>query len=70
MEADKMHQVYDAYYVMWNPVARVSEIVLSLALRDPSPILDYPLETDFELLAHAVAPNRPRRVPDLSNHHG
>ena len=70
MEADEMQQVYDAYYDTWNPVARVSEIVLSWALRDPSPILDYPLETDFELLAHAVAPNRPRRVPDLSNHHG
>lgn len=70
MEADEMQQVYDAYYDTWNPVARVSEIVLSWALRDPSPILEYPLETDFELLAHAVAPNRPRRVPDLSNHNG
>lgn len=70
MEADEMQQVYDAYYNTWNPVARVSEIVLDWALRDPSPILDYPLETDFELLAHAVAPNRPQRVADLSNHYG
>ena len=69
MEADEMQQVYDAYYSTWNPVARVSEIVLDWALSDPSPILEYPLETDFELLAHAVALNRPRRVADLSNHH-
>lgn len=69
MEADEMQQVYDAYYDTWNLVARVSEIALNWALRDPSPILDYPLETDFELLAHAVTPNRPRRVSDLPGHH-
>lgn len=70
MEADEMQQVYDAYYETWNPVARVSEIVLKWALRDASPILEYPLETDFELLAHAVTPNRPRRVTDFPNHDG
>lgn len=68
MEADEMQQVYDAYYDTWNPVARVSEIVLGWTLRDASPILDYPLETDYILLAHAVASNRPRRVADLANH--
>ncbi len=70
MEADEMQQVYDAYYNTWNPVARGSEIILDWALKDASPILDYPLETDFELLAHAVAPNRPRHVADISNHRG
>ena len=69
MEADEMQQVYDAYYGTWNPVARASEIVLNWALRDPNPILEYPLDTDFELLARAVAPNRPRRVADLLNQH-
>ena len=70
MEADEMQEVYDAYYDTWNPIARASEIVLNWALRDSAPILDYPLETGFELLAHTVASNRPRRVTDLSNHHG
>ncbi|ELY91805.1 hypothetical protein [Natrialba taiwanensis] len=69
MEADEIQRVYDAYYDTWNPVARVSEIALNWALRDPSPILDYPLKTDFELLAHAITPNRPRRVPELPGHH-
>lgn len=61
METEEMRQVYDAYYDTWNPVARASEIVVGRVLEDPGQILEYPLETDVELLAHAVDPNRPRR---------
>ncbi len=63
MEAEGMAQVYDAYYGTSNPVARLSEVVLGRVLEEPERILEYPLGTDVELLAHAVAPNRPRR-PD------
>ncbi|MFC4436158.1 MULTISPECIES: DUF6176 family protein [Natrialbaceae] len=63
METEEMERVYDAYYDTWNPVARGSEIVLGRVLEDPAQILEYPLETDVEILAHAVDPDRPRR-PD------
>ncbi|TYL39750.1 hypothetical protein CV102_05560 [Natronococcus pandeyae] len=61
METEKMERVYDAYYDTWNPVARGSEVVLGRVLEDPGQLLDYPLETDVEPLAHAVDPDRPRR---------
>ncbi|MCU4972092.1 hypothetical protein OB955_05015 [Halobacteria archaeon AArc-m2/3/4] len=64
MEAEEMQRVYDAYYDTWNPVARASEIVLGWVLTDPATILEYPLETDVELLAHAAHPDRPRRVSE------
>ncbi|QLG48981.1 hypothetical protein [Natrinema halophilum] len=62
MEASEMRRVYDVYDDSWNPVARLSAVVLDLGLDDPSCILDYPLESDFEAIAHVVHPNRPRRV--------
>ncbi|SIR63246.1 DUF6176 family protein [Natronorubrum thiooxidans] len=64
MEADEMQQVYDAYYDTWNPVARVAEHLMGRLLENPACILEYPLETEFELLAHAIDPDRPRRVGD------
>ncbi|ELY51836.1 hypothetical protein [Natronorubrum bangense] len=64
MEADEMQQVYDAYYDTWNPVARGAEHLMGRLLENPACILEYPLETEFELLAHAIAPDRPRRVGD------
>ena len=64
MEADEMQQVYDAYYDTWNPVARGAEHLMSRLLENPACILEYPLETEFELLAHAIDPDRPRRVGD------
>ncbi|RQG94577.1 DUF6176 family protein [Natrarchaeobius chitinivorans] len=62
METAEMARVYDAYYDTWNPVARASELVLGRVLVDPAVILEYPLETDVELLAHATNPDRPRRA--------
>ncbi|ELY48395.1 hypothetical protein C495_02945 [Natronorubrum sulfidifaciens JCM 14089] len=64
MEADEMQQVYDAYYDTWNPVARGAERLMGRLLENPECILEYPLKTDFELLAHAIDPDRPRRVAD------
>ncbi|MFA9426393.1 hypothetical protein [Natronorubrum sp. A-ect3] len=64
MEANEMQQVYDAYYDTWNPVARGAEHLMGRLLENPACILEYPLETDFELLAHAIAPDRPRRIKD------
>ncbi|WP_255192971.1 DUF6176 family protein [Natronobeatus ordinarius] len=64
MEAEEMARVYDAYYDTENPVARGSEIVLGRVLEAPETILEYPLETDVELLAHAIAPDRPRRLEE------
>ncbi|WP_306054882.1 DUF6176 family protein [Natronococcus wangiae] len=61
METENMQGVYDAYYDTWNPVARSSEIVVGRVLAEPERILEYPLETDVELLAHAVDSSRPRR---------
>lgn len=64
MECEEMARVYDAYYDTGNPVARGSEVVLGRVLEEPGTILEYPLETDVELLAHAVAPDRPRGVEE------
>ena len=64
MEAADMQGVYDAYYDTRNPVARVSEHLLGRLLRNPECVLEYPLESGTELLAHAVNPNRPRRPED------
>ena len=64
MECEEMARVYDAYYDTGNPVARGSELVLGRLLEEPGTILEYPLETDVELLAHAVAPDRPRGVEE------
>lgn len=60
MEAEDMQRVYDAFTGTWNPVARASELLLGWALRNPGQLVEYPLETDVECLAHAVHPNRPR----------
>lgn len=61
METEAMQGVYDAYYDTWNPVARLSEVILGRVLEEPGQILEYPLETDVEPLAHAVDSSRPRR---------
>ncbi|ELY64302.1 hypothetical protein [Natronococcus jeotgali] len=61
METEAMAGVYDAYYDTRNPVARASEVVLGRVLEEPRQILEYPLGTGLETLAHAVDPDRPRR---------
>jgi uncharacterized protein YunC (DUF1805 family) len=67
METEAMEGVYDAYYDTWNPVARVSEVVLGRVLEEPAQILEYPLGTDIEVLAHAVDPDRPRRPKSVDS---
>lgn len=64
METEEMEGVYDAYYDTWNPVARLSELVVGRALEEPDRILTLPLGTDAELLVHAVDPDRPRRLEE------
>jgi hypothetical protein len=61
METEAMDGVYDAYYDTWNPVARASELVFGRVLEEPAQILEYPLGTGLEVLAHAVDPDRPRK---------
>ncbi|AGB39713.1 hypothetical protein [Natronococcus occultus] len=61
METAEMARVYDAYYDTWNPIARLSELVLGRVLEEPAQILEYPLGSDVDVLAHAVDPDRPRR---------
>ncbi|MDG5817992.1 hypothetical protein [Natronococcus sp. A-GB7] len=61
METEAMGGVYDAYYDTWNPVARLSELVFGRVLEEPRQILEYPLGTGLEVLAHAVDPDRPRK---------
>ncbi|MFP8954823.1 hypothetical protein ACLI4Z_17950 [Natrialbaceae archaeon A-arb3/5] len=64
MEAAEMEQVYDAYYDTANPVARVAEFIVGQVLEEPEQILSLPLGTDAEPLAHAVEPDRPRRIEE------
>ncbi|MDQ2049430.1 hypothetical protein RBH26_02930 [Natronolimnohabitans sp. A-GB9] len=59
MEADEIQQVYDAYYDTRNPVARASECLLGRQLENPECILEYPPETNVELLVHAADPESP-----------
>ncbi|SFC26148.1 hypothetical protein SAMN05444422_106115 [Halobiforma haloterrestris] len=61
METEDMDGVYEAYYDTWNPVARLSELVVGRVLEEPDRVLSLPLGSERELLAHAVAPDRPRR---------
>jgi hypothetical protein len=61
METEAMGGVYDAYYDTWNPVARLSELAFGRVLEEPRQILEYPLGTGLEVLAHAVDPDRPRK---------
>lgn len=60
MEAEDMKRVGEAYYETSNLVARISEVVLGRILEDPATVLDDPVtRSDFDLLAHAVASDRP-----------
>ena len=59
MESGGMERVKDAYYASDSAIARVSEHVLGWVLERPERALVHPVEaSEFELLAHAVAPNR------------
>ena len=58
MEFADLDTVYEAYDDTSNPVARVSEFLLGRVLVDPAAVLTPPRDPDFELLAHAVSPDR------------
>lgn len=65
MECAVMEDVYEAYYDTWNPVARGAEFLVGRVVEQPERVLQYPIETDSECLAHAVAPDRPRRLEEF-----
>ncbi|ARS89760.1 DUF6176 family protein [Natrarchaeobaculum aegyptiacum] len=65
MECAEMADVYEAYYDTWNPVARGAELLVGRVVEQPERVLQYPIQTDAECLAHAVASDRPRRLEEF-----
>ena len=59
METEEMDRLYEAFYGSDDWEARVSEWVLRRVLAAPEAFLEPPLETDCEVLIHAVDPDRP-----------
>jgi hypothetical protein len=59
METEDMDRLYEAFYEADGWEARFSEWVLGRVLADPAAFLEPPLETDCEVLVHAVDPERP-----------
>jgi hypothetical protein len=59
METESMERLYDAYDASTNVEVRVSDWVMRRVFETPEKVVEYPLESDDELLVHAVAPDRP-----------
>ena len=59
LETEAMDRLYEAFYESDDWEARFSEWVLRRVLATPEAFLDPPLETDCEVLLHAVDPQRP-----------
>lgn len=59
METEDMDRLYEAFYESDDWEARLSEWLLRRVLADPAAFLEPPLETDCEVLVHAVDPDRP-----------
>jgi hypothetical protein len=59
MEGEEMDRLYDAYEATDNWDARGSDWVMRRIFEDPGSFLDSPLESDCEVLIHAVDPARP-----------
>jgi hypothetical protein len=59
METEDMDRLYEAFYASEGWEARVSAWVLRRVLATPEAFLEPPLETDCEVLIHAVDPERP-----------
>ncbi|WP_299331095.1 hypothetical protein [Haloplanus sp.] len=59
METEDMNRLYEAFYESNDWEARLSEWVMRRVLEHPEAFLDPPLETDCEVLIHAVDPERP-----------
>jgi len=59
METEDMDRLYEAFYESDDWEARFSEWLLRRVLETPEKFLKPPLETDCEVLLHAVDPGRP-----------
>lgn len=59
METEDMDRLYEAFHESDDWEARVSEWVLRRVLANPEAFLDPPLESECEVLIHAVDPERP-----------
>jgi hypothetical protein len=59
METEDMDRLYEAFYESDDWEARFSEWVMRRVLANPEAFLEPPLETDCEVLIHAVDPGRP-----------
>ena len=59
METESMDRLYEAFYESDDWEARFSEWLFRRVLADPAAFLEPPLETDCEVLIHAVDPERP-----------
>ncbi|MFC7325827.1 hypothetical protein ACFQMF_14735 [Halorubrum rutilum] len=59
IETEDMDRLYEAFRESDDWEARLSEWVLRRVLATPETFLDPPLETDCEVLIHAVDPERP-----------
>jgi hypothetical protein len=58
METEDMARLYDAYEASDNWEVRVSDWAMRRIFADPDRMLDPPLESDCEVLVHAVDPAR------------
>jgi hypothetical protein len=59
METEDMDRLYEGFYESDDLEARFSEWLLRRVLESPETFLKPPLETDCEVLLHAVDPKRP-----------
>jgi hypothetical protein len=59
METEDMDRLYEAFYESDDWEARFSEWVMRRVLANPETLFEPPLETDCEVLIHAVDPERP-----------
>jgi hypothetical protein len=59
MEAEDMDRLYEAYEASDNWEVRFSDWAMRRVFEDPGEVLTPPLESDCEVLVHAVDPDRP-----------
>ncbi len=59
METESMERLYDVFEASSDPKARLSAWLFRRLLERPEAILERPLESDHEVLLHAVDPERP-----------
>ena len=59
METEDMDRLYEAFYESDNWETRLSEWLMRRVLANPEVFLNPPLQTDCEIMIHAVDPERP-----------